>query len=152
MYTIRVTHPVVVITKYKEAEIPWAHSMFIISEKLSISFYHLQTLQIHFIMWSRITYDLRLSGEPGSSVSIVTGNRLGGRGSIPDRGRGFFLWSLRPDGSGAHPASCMVGTRGSFPGGKVRPGRAADQSPLLVSRLRKSRSCTSCQPKRHLGM
>ena len=28
----------------------------------------------------------------------------------------------------AHPASCKMGT-GSYPGGKVRPGRAADHSP-----------------------
>jgi len=28
----------------------------------------------------------------------------------------------------AHPASCKMGT-GSFPGGKVLPGRAADHSP-----------------------
>jgi hypothetical protein len=32
-------------------------------------------------------------------------------------------------GSGAHPASCTVGTGGSFPGGKARPGRDADRSP-----------------------
>jgi hypothetical protein len=32
-------------------------------------------------------------------------------------------------GSGAHPASYTVGTRGPFPGGKVRPGRDADHSP-----------------------
>jgi hypothetical protein len=31
--------------------------------------------------------------------------------------------------SGAHPASCTVGTGGPFPGGKARPGRDADQSP-----------------------
>jgi len=31
-------------------------------------------------------------------------------------------------GPGAHQASCTMGT-GSFPGGKVRPGRAADHSP-----------------------
>jgi hypothetical protein len=31
-------------------------------------------------------------------------------------------------GSGAHPASCTVGTGGSFPGGKARPGRDADHS------------------------
>ena len=31
-------------------------------------------------------------------------------------------------GPGAHSASCTMGT-GSFPGGKVRPGRAADHSP-----------------------
>jgi hypothetical protein len=32
-------------------------------------------------------------------------------------------------GSGAHPASCSVGTGGPFPEGKVRPGRDADHSP-----------------------
>jgi hypothetical protein len=31
------------------------------------------------------------------------------------------------NGSGAHPASCPMGTRGSFPGVK-RPGREADHS------------------------
>jgi hypothetical protein len=33
-------------------------------------------------------------------------------------------------GSRAHPASCTMGTGGPFPGGKVRPGRDADHSPL----------------------
>jgi hypothetical protein len=33
-------------------------------------------------------------------------------------------------GSGAHPASCTMGTGGFFPGGKARPGRDADHSPL----------------------
>jgi hypothetical protein len=32
-------------------------------------------------------------------------------------------------GCGAHPASCTVGTGGSFPGGKARPERDADHSP-----------------------
>jgi hypothetical protein len=32
-------------------------------------------------------------------------------------------------GSGAHLASCTMGTGGSFPGGKARPGRDADHSP-----------------------
>jgi hypothetical protein len=32
-------------------------------------------------------------------------------------------------GSGAHPASCTMGTGGHFPGGKARPGRDADHSP-----------------------
>jgi hypothetical protein len=31
--------------------------------------------------------------------------------------------------SGAHPASCTMGTEGPFPGGKARPGRDADNSP-----------------------
>jgi hypothetical protein len=32
--------------------------------------------------------------------------------------------------SGAHPASCTMGTGGPFPGGKARPGRNADHSLL----------------------
>jgi hypothetical protein len=32
-------------------------------------------------------------------------------------------------GSGAHPASCPMGTGGPFPGGKAQPGRDADHSP-----------------------
>jgi hypothetical protein len=32
-------------------------------------------------------------------------------------------------GSGAHPASCPMGTGGPFPGGKARSGRDADHSP-----------------------
>jgi hypothetical protein len=32
-------------------------------------------------------------------------------------------------GSGAHPASYPMGSGGSFPGGKARPGRDADHSP-----------------------
>jgi hypothetical protein len=31
--------------------------------------------------------------------------------------------------SGAHPASCTIGTGGPFPGGKARPGRDADHLP-----------------------
>jgi hypothetical protein len=33
-------------------------------------------------------------------------------------------------GSGAHPASCTMGTEGPFPGDKARPGRDADHSLL----------------------
>jgi hypothetical protein len=32
-------------------------------------------------------------------------------------------------GSGAHQASCPMGTGGPFSGGKARPGRDADHSP-----------------------
>jgi hypothetical protein len=45
-------------------------------------------------------------------------------------------------GSGAHPASCTMGTEVPFPGGKARPGRDADHSPHLVTGLRMSRSVT----------
>jgi hypothetical protein len=34
------------------------------------------------------------------------------------------------NGSGAHPASCTMGTGGPFSGGKAWPGRDADHSPL----------------------
>jgi hypothetical protein len=47
-------------------------------------------------------------------------------------------------GSGVHPASCTVGTGGSFPGGKGGRGVMLTTHPLLVPRLRKSRSYTSC--------
>jgi hypothetical protein len=40
-------------------------------------------------------------------------------------------------GSGAHPASCIVGTGGSFPGGKARPGRDADHSPPSSAEVKK---------------
>jgi hypothetical protein len=49
-------------------------------------------------------------------------------GSIPDRGRGFFLYPVCPDRLWAHPASCPVGTKGPFRGGKARPGRDVDYS------------------------
>jgi hypothetical protein len=38
-------------------------------------------------------------------------------------------------GSGAHPASCKMGTGGPFPGGKARPGRDADHSPLSCAEV-----------------
>jgi hypothetical protein len=49
-------------------------------------------------------------------------------------------------GSGAHPASCTVGTGGSFRWGKSGRGVMLTTHPLLVQRLRKSRSYTSCHP------
>jgi hypothetical protein len=39
--------------------------------------------------------------------------------------------------SGANPASCTVGTGGSFPGGKVQPGRDADHSPPSSAEVKK---------------
>jgi hypothetical protein len=67
----------------------------------------------------------------GSSGSIVSDYGLDDRGSIPDRG-GAEDFSSNPcvqTGSGAHPASCTIGTGGPFPGSKARPGRDADHSP-----------------------
>jgi hypothetical protein len=55
-------------------------------------------------------------------------------------------------GSGAHPASCTMGTGGPFPRGKARPGRDADHSPHLVPRSWMSRSYISSPPKRLHGV
>jgi hypothetical protein len=41
----------------------------------------------------------------------------------------FPLSSVSRPALGAHPASCTMGTGGSFPGGKARPERDADHSP-----------------------
>jgi hypothetical protein len=40
-------------------------------------------------------------------------------------------------GSGAHPAPYTMGTGGSFPGGKARPGRDADHSPPSSAEVKK---------------
>jgi hypothetical protein len=37
--------------------------------------------------------------------------------------------------SGAHPASCTMGTGGPFSGGKARPGRDADHSPPSTAEI-----------------
>jgi hypothetical protein len=39
-------------------------------------------------------------------------------------------------GSGAHSASCTMGTGGPFPGGKARPGRDADHSPRFSAEVK----------------
>ena len=62
---------------------------------------------------------------PGSSVGIATDYGLNGPGSNP---RGDEIFHPSRPGPGALPASCKMGI-GSYPGGKVRPGRAVDHSP-----------------------
>jgi hypothetical protein len=47
----------------------------------------------------------------------------------PAEAKGFLSNLCVQTGSGAHPASCTMGTGGSVPGGKVRSGRDADHSP-----------------------
>jgi hypothetical protein len=61
---------------------------------------------------------------PGTSVGIATNYGMDGPGIESRWGRDF---PPVHSGPGAHPASCTMGT-GSFPRGKVRPGRAADHS------------------------
>jgi hypothetical protein len=50
-------------------------------------------------------------------------------------------------GSGVHPASRTVGTGGSFPGGKARPGRDADHSPRSSAEVKKQQGLYLLSPK-----
>jgi hypothetical protein len=66
-----------------------------------------------------------------SSVGIALGYGLDDRGSrvrFPPGAGNFSLHHRIQNGSGAHPASYPMGTRGYFPGGKAA-GREADHSP-----------------------
>jgi hypothetical protein len=71
-------------------------------------------------------------GSRVSSVGIVSDFGLDNRaiGVRSPAGAWDFSSSLfvQTD-SGAHPASCTMGTGGPFPGGEARPGRDADHSP-----------------------
>jgi hypothetical protein len=72
------------------------------------------------------------SRSRGSSVSIVSGYGLDDRTievRSPAGAKDFSSSLCVQTGSEAHPASCTMGTGGSIPGGKVRPGRDADHSP-----------------------
>jgi hypothetical protein len=71
-------------------------------------------------------------GSRDSSVSIVSDYGLDDRaiGVRSPAGVKDLSYSLCVQtGSGAHPASCTVGTGDPFPEGKARPGRDADHSP-----------------------
>jgi hypothetical protein len=57
-----------------------------------------------------------------SSVGIALGYGLDDRGArvrFPAGAGNFSLSRRVQNGSGAHPASCPMGIRGSFPGGKA---------------------------------
>ena len=72
---------------------------------------------------------------PGSSVGIVTDYGLEGPGSNPG-GDEIFRPSRPALGPTQPPAKWVLG----LSRGKVRPGRAADQSPLLVPQPLESRA------------
>jgi hypothetical protein len=62
------------------------------------------------------------TGNRDSSVGIALGYWLDDRGSrvrFPAVAGNFSLHHRLQNGSGAHPASYPMGTRGSFPGGKA---------------------------------
>jgi hypothetical protein len=61
----------------------------------------------------------------------------------PAKAKDFYSSLCVQTGSGAHPASCPMGTGESFPGGKARPERDADHSPHLVPSSRTGSSYIS---------
>jgi hypothetical protein len=66
------------------------------------------------------------STEPGSSGSIVSGYELDDRAievQSPVEAKDFSSSLCVQTGSGAHPASCTMGTGGPFPRSKARLGR-----------------------------
>ena len=75
---------------------------------------------------------------PGSSVGIATDYRLDGPGSNP----GGTRFSVRPDRPWG-PPSLLYNEYRVFPGGKVRPGRAADHSPPSSAAVMEEYSYTS---------
>jgi hypothetical protein len=67
-----------------------------------------------------------------SSVSIVSDYGLDNRAigvRSPEGVKDFSSSLCVQTGSGAHPASCTMGTGGTYPGSKALPGRDADHSP-----------------------
>jgi hypothetical protein len=82
-----------------------------------------------FSQRNRLRYSLDKSRD--TSVGIALGYGLDDQGSrvrFPAGARNFSLNHRVQNGSGVHPASYPVGTRGSSPEVK-RPGREADHSP-----------------------
>ena len=69
---------------------------------------------------------------PRSSVGIATDYGLGGPGIEYRWGE---IFRTCPDGPGAHPASCTMGT-GSFPGVECCQGVMLTLHPLLVMRFK----------------
>jgi hypothetical protein len=74
----------------------------------------------------------RIKIDFGSSGSIVSDYGLDDRAievRSPSGAEDFSSSPCVQTGSGAHPASYPMGTGGSFPEAKARPGRDADHSP-----------------------
>jgi hypothetical protein len=89
-----------------------------------------------------------------SSVGIALGYGLDDRGSkvrFPAGAGNFSLHHHVQNGSGTHPASYPVGTRGSLPRVK-RPEREADHSPPSSAEVKNAWSYTSTPPIRLYGV
>jgi hypothetical protein len=94
--------------------------------------------------------------EPGSSVSKVSDYGLDDRTigvRSPAEAKDSSSSLCVQTGSGAHPASCTMGTGGPFPGAKRGRGVTLTTHPQLVLRSGMSRSYIHpLPPKRHHGV
>jgi hypothetical protein len=73
---------------------------------------------------------IRVSRVAQSVYCLATGWTTGRSRFDPRQRRKDFSFSLCVQtGSGAHPASCTMGTEGPFPRDKAWPGREAEHSP-----------------------
>jgi hypothetical protein len=79
--------------------------------------------------------------RPGvaQAVQCLTTDWTTGRSrfDIRERQKDFFPNLCVQTGSGAHPASCTMGTGGPFPGGKARPEHDADHTPSSAEVINK---------------
>jgi hypothetical protein len=67
---------------------------------------------------------------------MATSYGMDGRGSIPDKGKKFYVLHSVQSGSGAHPFSIEMCTRGALSPGIKRTGRDADHSPPSGAELK----------------
>jgi hypothetical protein len=81
---------------------------------------------------------------------VYTYNTAGFR--YPTEAEDFTTNLCVQTGSGAHAASCAMGTGDSFPEGKARPGRDADQSLPSSAKVKKENDYTSPPPERVNGV
>jgi hypothetical protein len=100
--------------------------------KLCFASSYLYISYVHFI-------SLLFSVSRCSSVSVVSGYGLHDRAfevrSLAEA-KDFSSSLCVQTGSGAHPASCTIGTGRPFPGGKVQPERDTDHSPLSSAEIK----------------
>jgi hypothetical protein len=86
----------------------------------------------------------------GAAVALTTDWKTGVRS--PTEAEDFSSSLCIQTDSGAHRASCVMGTWCPSPGVKRGRGVMLTTHPHLVPRLRMSRSYTSSPPKRHHGV
>jgi hypothetical protein len=106
----------------------------------------------HQVRYKQIT---ALSQEPAGSVSAVSDYGLDDRVTrvqSPAGAKDFSSNLCVQTGSGAHPASCTMGTGGPFPGSKSGRAVTLTTHPHLQPRSRMSRSYTYSPLKRRHGL